>query len=76
MQENKKEIKKQELLVLIKQEIETHRMCIKGTRFFQTELRITRQDYFALLDELEEEGTITIGTYWDDGIRRRKIDIR
>lgn len=70
------QFKKNELLGLITAELEKHRMCIKGTRHFQRALNVTRQDYFFLLDELEREGKITIGTYWDDGIRRRKIEIR
>lgn len=70
------EIKKQELLGLIKAEIEKRRICVKGTRHFQRALNVTRQDYFFLLDELNKEGKIIIGTYWEDGIRRRKIEIR
>ena len=70
------ELKKAELLGLIDAELAHRGMCIKGTKHFQKALNVTRQDYFFLLDELEKEGKITIGTYWDDGIRRRKIDIR
>lgn len=70
------ELKKAELLGLIDAELARRGICIKGTRHFQKALNVTRQDYFFLLDELESEGKITIGTYWEDGIRRRRIEIR
>ena len=70
------ELKKQELLGLIRAEINRRGICIKGTRHFQKALSVTRQDYFFLLDSLERDGKIIISTYLEDGIRRRNLEIR